>query len=138
MKRWLARLVGLDRRWLFLAMGAAIVVPLVAPIGLRVVVQKPTRAAYEAVRELPPGSKILISADYDPGSSPEMQPFLEALIDFAWSRELDVVAMTLWPAGAPLVDRAFAAAATKRHVRYGSDYVNLGFKEGRILVMTKL
>jgi hypothetical protein len=128
--------VAIDRRWLFLAMGLAIVVPLLFPIGLPIDIQPQVRSVYEAVRGLPAGSKLLVSADYDPGSGPEVQPFMEALFTLAFERDLDVVAFTLWPAGPPMIDRAYER--TKGSTRYGEDFVNLGFKEGRIIVMTKM
>jgi hypothetical protein len=134
----LARLTTLDRRWLFLAMAVVIVVPLVFPIGLPITPQQPVIDVYEAVRALPPGSKVLLSADYDPASNPELQPFMEAFLELAFSRDLSVVAIALWPQGPRMAKRSFDAVAPKYGKVYGMDYANLGFKEGKIVVMTKV
>jgi hypothetical protein len=136
--RTLAFLERVDRRWIFLLMGIAVLVPLLRPIGLPLVPSKPVRDFYAVVDQIPAGAVVLISGDYDPGSAAELQPMTLALLDHLFRHNVRVVGMQLWPGGPPLVDRALTLMAEKYKKRYGVDYVNLGFKEGQIITMVAL
>ena len=124
-----------DHRWLFVALAAAICIPLWFPLGWTVPVQPRVRAAYESVISVPVGGRILLVADYGPAAEPELRPFLETLKSLMRARQVGVVSLSLWPTAPPLVDRVF-----DQHDggRYGVDFVNLGFKEGRTVVMQKV
>ncbi|MFN8549697.1 MAG: hypothetical protein U0527_17435 [Candidatus Eisenbacteria bacterium] len=88
---------------------------------------------------MPEGSTVYLAADYDPGSMPELQPMLETAIRQLRRRNVKIVAGSLWPACPPLVDGAFRRiAAGEFGKKDGVDYVNLGFKEGREVVMVQL
>lgn len=50
-----------------------------------------------------------------------------------------MIAVSLWPAGPPLVEKALTDMAQNEFKKtYGVDYVNLGFKEGREVVMVSM
>src|SRR3989337_4127317 len=54
-------------------------------------------------------------------------------------KDLKIIALSLWPAGPPLVEKALTDMAQNEFKRkYGADYVNLGFKEGREVVMVSM
>ncbi|HLF06424.1 MAG TPA: hypothetical protein VI893_04520, partial [Thermoplasmata archaeon] len=72
---WLAQLRHLDRRWIFLAVGILVVVPLV--VGFHIAPVKPglrARGFYDAIERLPEGSTVLLAGDYDPGTIAENYP----------------------------------------------------------------
>jgi hypothetical protein len=48
----------------------------------------------------------------------------------AFGRRLRVIALTIHPQGPPMAERAFAKVTPEFRVRYGHDYVNLGYKPG--------
>jgi len=50
------KLLGLDRRWLFLLVFLGVATPIILPIGLPVTTTGPTRSAYEFVEALPLGA----------------------------------------------------------------------------------
>ncbi|MDM7914039.1 MAG: hypothetical protein QUU85_02055 [Candidatus Eisenbacteria bacterium] len=131
-------LLDLDRRWIFLAVGIAVLIPLLVRIGFQI---RPTpfAIAYEkAIEDLPAGSVIYLATDFDPGSMPELYPMLVSSMQQAFRKDLRVVSGSLWPAAPPLVDRAFEETGARMGKRYGVDFVNLGFKEGREAVMVRL
>ena len=64
--RILDRLENLDRRWVFLVMLAALVLPLFLPLDLPIRVSPEVRGFYEAIEALEPGSMVYYAADYDP------------------------------------------------------------------------
>jgi hypothetical protein len=67
-----------SRRLVFLYVGLAVVLPLVMPLTQKIVVTPEVKAVYDGLQTLKPGSKILASFDYDPPSSPELQPMAES------------------------------------------------------------
>jgi hypothetical protein len=135
------KLAKLDRRWLFLAMAVAVVVPLLAPLGLPGKAPPMAKAVYYAVDELPEGATVLVSVDVDPASTPELEPFFRAVIKHLKKRKAKLVFMTLWPQAPPLVER-WLEEEVKRPTFPGDrayhvleDYVWLGFREGKQAVI---
>ncbi|MBM3287609.1 MAG: hypothetical protein FJY88_09725, partial [Candidatus Eisenbacteria bacterium] len=62
------RMLSIDRRWIYLVITVAVVVPLFLDLPQRISVTPEVRGLYEAVEQLPRGSKVLLACDYDPGS----------------------------------------------------------------------
>jgi hypothetical protein len=138
-KKILEKLDTLDRRIIFIFIGLAIVVPLFLPVNLDFSVTPPVQSFYDAIENLPPGSKVLVSCDYDPGSMPELYPMNVAVFYHLLSRNLKIITMQLWPAGTPLAQSAMSEVLKDfPNKKYGEDWVNLGFKEGREVVMVSM
>jgi hypothetical protein len=136
---WVRKLEALDRRYVFLFIFFAVLLPLFKPIGLPIRVSPEVQAFYETIEAVPEGSTVYLAADYDPGSLPELQPMLETAVRQCSKRNLKIVAGSLWPAAPPLVNRAFTQVAKGEFAREELvDFVNLGFKEGREVVMVQL
>lgn len=127
---WIRHLLALDRRIIFVLIAVGVMVPLLVPINLPVSVTPRVRAAYDTVEALPAGSHILISMDYEPDIMAELQPMSVAVLRQCFRRHLKVVAMTLYPAGVGLAERALNTAARAEGAVRDSDYVFLGYKSG--------
>lgn len=139
MKKILEKLDTLDRRIIFIFIALSIAVPLFFPVNLDFSITQPVQSFYDAIENLPPGSKVLVSCDYDPGSMPELYPMNVAVFYHLMSRNLKIITMQLWPAGTPLAERALSEVLKDfPNKKYGEDYVNLGFKEGREVVMVSM
>lgn len=147
------RLQRFDRRWLFLAMGLAIVVPLLLPIGLPIQPGAMPRAAYDAVEALPAGATVFVSMDLDPASTPELEPFFRAVMLQLKRKGVKIVFGSLWYASPPLVSRWIGEALERPIAPAGTagyagppdrayvknvDFVNLGFREGKQAVIQNL
>jgi hypothetical protein len=143
---WTERLQSFDRRWLFLAMGLAIVVPLIFPIGLPIKPGPMTKAAFNAVEELKPSDVVLISLDLDPASTPELEPFYRSVVLQLKRKGVKIVVVSTWYQAPPLMERwireaidaPLAPAGTEgysglpdRAYKKNVDYVYLGFREGK-------
>ncbi len=143
---WTDRLQSFDRRWIFLAMSLAIVVPLFFPLGLPAKPDQMTKAAYNAVEALPPGARVFVSLDMDPASTPELEPFFKAVMLQLKRKNAKLVFATTWYSAPPLVERymresvegTLAPAGTEgysglpdRPYVKNVDYVNLGFRDGK-------
>ena len=147
---WSDRLQRFDRRWIFLIMALAIVVPLYLPIGFPIKPRPMTKAAFNAVEELKPNDVVLVSMDLDPASTAELEPYYRAVILQLKRKHVKLAFTTLWYQAPPLVERwlretvdvPIAPAGTKgytgepdsAYVR-NTDYVYLGFREGKQNVM---
>lgn len=143
---WADRLQRFDRRWIFLIMAIAIVVPLYVPIGLPIKARPMTKAAFNSVEELHAGDVVLVSMDLDPASTAELEPYYRAVILQLKRKNIKLVFTTLWYQAPPLVERwlretvdvAIAPAGTpgydgppdRPYIR-NQDYVYLGFREGK-------
>jgi hypothetical protein len=132
------RLSQVDRRILYLIVLACAMVPLLVGAQVRISVSPPVRGLYEAVDALPPGSYVYLAADYDPGSLPELYPMNIAFVEHLFSKDVKIIAASLWAPGPPLSQRVFDDIAPRYDKTYGEDYVNLGFKEGREAVMVSV
>ena len=136
----LKKLEHIDRRWIFLAVLLAVIIPLIVPLKVPLQVSPSTTAFYNQIEQLPEGSLVLISCDYDPGSKAELYPMNEAIFRHLFRKNLRFVVISLWPAAPPMVEMALRRTLTERDSDkvYGVDYVNLGYKEGREAVMVDM
>lgn len=133
--RWLA---DIDRRIIFVVIAVAVVVPLLFPLGMRVKVTPQTLAIYDEVENLPGGSNVLVSFDYDPAAAPEVHPMALAFLHHCFQKKHRVIIMALWPQGAQMAVSAMAEINRDFDLEYGRDYVNLGYKPGGAIVIKSL
>ncbi len=132
-----------ERRIVFLYVGIAIALPLMMVLPQKIIVSDIVRNVYHELEELQPGSKVLVSFDYDPASAPELQPMAEAFIAECFERDLKVIMMGLWPQGpqqaAMAVDSVMARMGyTDQDKAYGVDYANLGYQAGGEFVIKRM
>ncbi len=132
------RLEKLDRRIIFLIIFLAVVCPLIIPLGLKIEVSEPVQLFYDSVNELLPGSRVLVSSEYDPSTMPEVYPMNEALVHHLFTRDIKIIALGLWPQGIPLNQAVMEQAAEEHGKEYGKDFINLGYKAGGIVVISAL
>lgn len=121
----------MDRRIVFVGMAFAIVLPLVFPIDLGFKVDDRVRALYDEVEALPAGSTVLMSADFDPASRPELEPFYRANLEHLFRKDVKVVMVTLWEYAPQLVKPILEEIAARHGKTWGEDYVFLGYLPGK-------
>jgi len=126
---------SIDRRIIFSLIFVAVVWPLIQPMRLPIGVSPPVQTLYDAVEAIPPGSIVMLGADYSPDTMPELQPMVDTFLRHAFERDLRVVVACLWPASPPLVERAMTPLAEEFDKEYGVDYVNLGYMAGGIVTL---
>lgn len=142
------RMMAIDRRVIFLAVIVAVSLPLFLNISQKIYVSPEVRDLYASMEKLSPGSKVLLPFDYDPPSAPELQPMAVAAITYCLENDLKMIIMGLWPQGPQQANLALAAAVGSdpgteftykgKTYRYGIDWVNLGFQEGREFVIQRM
>ena len=126
----------LDRRWIFLMMFWAVLLPIYF-IGVtgRTFPEVPSalaEATFAEIDRLNPGDPVLLSFDYDPASEGELQPMATAFVRHCAEKKLKMYFMALWPVGPQMLQNTVDKVITADfpHLVYGQDYVNLGFKSG--------
>jgi hypothetical protein len=142
-KSFWEKLLSIDRRIIFLFIMVAVALPLFFRVSMKIPVTPVATGTYQAIEDLPAGSKVLASFDYDPGSMPELQPMAEAFFRHAFKKDLKVIIMGLWPQG-PLqaniaLEEVFQDEDIKaKNLQYGVDYINLGFTAGNEVVIDRM
>ena len=128
----LDRLAAIDRRVIYLVMGLAVFLPIVFPVGLKVTITPPTRAAFDAIESLPEGTRVLVSFDYGPSTAAENDPMAAAVLRHCLSKKLRVVTIALYPIGGGSValEQVRQLATEFPDRTEGVDFVNLGYKDG--------
>lgn len=127
---------NLDKRWIFLMMFLAVAIPIyvIGKTG-RTFPEVPTflsKATFQAVEDLNEGDPVLLAFDFDPASEGELAPMATAFVRHCAEKKLKMYFMALWPVGPQMIDDAIARVikADFPHLKYGEDYMNIGFKPG--------
>lgn len=126
---------------MYVAIGTSL--PLFMSISQTVSITDEVRSVYDSMVTLAPGSKVLISFDYDPASAPELQPMAEAFIAECFERDYKIIMMGLWPQGPQQANLAIDKVLQREEFQgktfqYGIDYVNLGFQTGNEFVIQRM
>jgi len=132
-----------ERRIVFLYVGIAVALPLFMTLSQKITISPEVEAVYNTLEELPEGSKVLVSFDYDPPSAPELQPMAEAFLYYCFEHDLKVIMMGLWPQGPMQANLAIEKVLSdekikSKNLKYGEDYVNLGFQAGYEFVIQRM
>ncbi len=127
-------LQNLDRRWIFLLMFLAVSIPLILGVTFPEKPSEQVEAVFDAVDHLPEGSNIVMALDYDPASEGELQPMAAAFTRHCALKKHNIYFMTLWPQGIPMIQRSIDLLESEYpdtyKGKYGTKYVNLGFRAG--------
>jgi len=133
--RWLS---DIDRRIIFVFIAVAVIVPILVPLNMPVRVTPQVEGLYRTVEALPPGSHIIVAFDYDPAAAPECHPMALAFLRQCFARKYKVIILALWPQGAQLAIAAMEDLRDEFDLKYGEDYVNLGYKVGGAVLIKSL
>ena len=134
----LERLMNIDRRYVFLLIAFSVIIPMLLKIIFPIHVTTQPKKVYDYIGNLPEGSVVMMSFDYGPASLAELQPMALAVLRHCFSRNLQVIGVTLWPTGAPLGEQVFDQAAEEYGRVYGEDYVYLGYRPGATIVIMRM
>jgi hypothetical protein len=121
-----------DRRIIFLFIFVAVSAPVVFPIIFKERLSPTVKAVFEKVDSLPPGSRVMISCDFDPAMAPELIPMTSAFTRHCLSKNHRIIYITLWGTGQAMIQQTISQVIKTEfpEKKEGVDYVNLGFKAG--------
>lgn len=121
-----------DRRIIFLFIFIAVAAPILFPVTFEEKATPIVKAVFDRIEELPEGSTILLSFDFDPAMAPEVQPMANAISRHCLEKNHKVIFMSLWATGQALLSQSL-----NQHIlphfpeKYDLvDYVTLGYKAG--------
>ncbi|WP_139228212.1 hypothetical protein [Planctomicrobium piriforme] len=125
-------LKNLDRRWIFLMMGLAVGVPILFDLQFPETATQMTKNVYDAIEELPRGSRVLMAWDYDPSTEGELGPMATEFTRHCCERGHKLYYLTLVPVGPQMIEKSIDTVIRTNFpaYTYGEDYVNLGYKSG--------
>lgn len=134
------RLQALDRRWIFLLVAAGTILPILFPIGFPVTITPPVRGLFDRIETLGPEDVVMISFDYGPTTKPENSPMALAVLRHCLQRRIKVVILALYPigGGAMAAEVSNQVATEYPDIVYGTDWVNLGYKDGGQALMKQM
>src|SRR5262245_4394463 len=119
---------NLDRRWIFLAMFLSVLIPLILQQTFPEFPTKLVQDSFDAIENMPSGSKVLVAFDYDPASEGELSPMSTAFVRHLCEKRHKIYFIALWPVGSQLIQQIVDREIKTRYpnMKYGEDYVNLG------------
>jgi hypothetical protein len=126
------RLLHIDRRWIFLFVGVAVLLPLLFNLQCRQVPSPIVQGIFDKIESLPPGSRVLMSFDYGPSTVPEITPMASAVIRHCLARDINIVFIALWATGQNLLTTAVDSVVKLEFPQKqpGVHYANFGYKAG--------
>ena len=122
----------IDRRWIFLLMFLSVAIPILLQVQFPEKATDLAVTTYEAIEQLNPGDKVLLSFDFDPASEGELGPMATTFVYHCAAKGLKMYFMALWPVGPQMIDERIENIIHRDFpdLVYGEDYVNLGYKSG--------
>ncbi len=138
MKKFLKWFLSLDRRIIYALLAIAVIVPILIPLNVRVYPTPEVTGVFDTIENLPEGSNIMLSVDYDPASMPELYPMMKAIMQHVINKRHKLFILALWPLGTGLVTQAISELKEVPGNEWwteGEDYVFLGYKPGTTLVI---
>jgi hypothetical protein len=125
------KLQNLDRRYIYLVVALAIIVPFMIPYNSKTYTTETTESIYQLVDSYAgrPDRAMLISFEHDASTMPELYPMEIALLRQCFLRHVKVFMICWQPTTAPLID--YVVNMVKEEfpdVKSGVDYCNFGFK----------
>jgi hypothetical protein len=124
--------VEVDRRVIFAFIFVSVSVPILFPITFEEKATPIVQGVFDRIENLPAGSRILISFDFDPAMAPEVQPMADAVMRHALTKGHRVVFMSLWATGQGLLDQTVQRIIPREFPDKvdGVDYVSVGYTAG--------
>jgi len=124
-------LQALDRRYIYLVVALAIIVPLMIPYNSDVVTTPPTENLYQLIDSYAGRSDkaILVSFNHDAATMPELFPMEVAIIRHCFERKIKLFTVSFLAAGAPIIDYAINSVKEEYpDIQSGVHYCNFGYK----------
>jgi hypothetical protein len=124
------------RRWIYLAVILAALIPFFVPsdlagLGLKVNNTTPTAKFYDEIQSLAPGSTVLLAFDYDTGQTVELNPAARVVVQDLARRKVNVVALSTLPTGVQIAQTILSEASRQNPGwTSGENYLNAGYLPG--------
>lgn len=135
------KLFAIDRRWVYLALGLAVLISLLIKFSIPIPISKEAQNIYDYVDQIPEGKAIHLALDYDPSTMAELQPMTLAILKQCFEHHVKVVITALHQFGPGMAAAAIDTAVARyklesgQTMESGEDYVFLGYKPYPALII---
>ena len=117
----------------------AVAIPIVTKTVFPEVVSKQAKMVFDAIEDLPEGSNILLSYDFDPASQGELLPMSQAFTRHCSIKGHKQYYMALWPLGSPMVDLSIDTIESEYpDMVYGKDYMKFDYKNILAIILLSI
>ena len=139
LKENLQKFFKIDRRFIFLLLAVTLFIPIMKPLGLpNKTISRDVQHSFDYMDNVPAGSFVLISLDYDPSTRPELHPMAIAMIRHAFKKNLRVGVVTYIAGSTGLIDEIFESIPKEYNKVSGKDYVVFPYMANPVAVMTQM
>lgn len=131
------RMEKIDRRWVYLMVAVAVILPLIIPAKFPISITPETRMLYDAVEALPDSCTVMVVFDYYPSTIAECEPMTRSALHHFWRKDCKVITLSNIPLGGPsMAETVTREIAPEYDKVYSEDFVNLGYKANAIAVLS--
>ncbi|MDB4126353.1 hypothetical protein N9597_03640 [Candidatus Marinimicrobia bacterium] len=139
MRNFLIKLGTIDRKFIFVLIALAVLIPLLYPnlIELPIKVDKNTKIVFNSISELKSGDKVLLSFAYGASTKPEVHPMAIALLKHLFAKDIKVYIVSLWPESPIMANQAIKEIIGTKlfNLEEGVDYALFDYKTGGFIVI---
>jgi hypothetical protein len=121
-----------DRRVVYLFVGVTVSLAIIFRLYFTEVATPIVKNVFDKIENLPAGSRIVLSYDFDPAMAPEVHPMANAMLRHILEKKHKLYFMSLWATGQSMLSISINEVVKPEFpdAVYGRDYCNLGFKAG--------
>ena len=131
------KLDSMDRRWIYLLVGLAVVIPFIFPATLPIEITPEAQSLYDAIEALPDSCNVMLVYDYYPSTIAECEPIAIAALHHFFQKDIKIITLSNIPYGGPsMAESVTRQMAAEYGKEYGTDFVNLGYKYGYVAVLS--
>lgn len=123
----------LDRRYIYIVVALAVIIPLIFPLGLKTYLTTPVEDLYKHIDEISGRDDMAILIDFvqSPSTMPELYPMDIAILRHCFQRKIKVFTISYLPQGAAIVEMALSEVKEDfPEIKQDVDYCNFGYKSG--------
>jgi hypothetical protein len=132
----ISRFRTIDPKVLYLLVLIVVGAPLIRPINLPIGASRYTQLFYDQVESLKPGNIVLVSFSFASAKTPEFYPQMIAATQHLLLKKANMVFVSWLADDTPFTGKLFTDLSfDKRGLKYGVDYVDLGFIAGGAIGM---
>jgi len=127
----------LDRRWVYLMVALAVVVPFIFPATFPISITPEAQMLYDYVEAIPDSSVVMLVFDYYPSTIAECEPMTTAAATHFFRKHCKIITLSNIPLGGPsMAEQVTRRVAAEFGKVYGVDFVNLGYKANYVAVLS--
>ncbi|RLC48279.1 MAG: hypothetical protein DRH57_02495 [Candidatus Cloacimonadota bacterium] len=131
------RMQNLDRRYIFILVAVAVILPLIFPLGLPTYPTPPVESMFQHIDAASnrKDKAILMSIAHDPSTMPELYPMEISMLRHCFERNIKVFLIGFFPQAAAIAEMALKEVLEDYPDKSaGVDYCNFGFKPSAIMI----